>query len=84
MHAAGLSLEETLLVATARRAPSSAGSADRRGRDRARLRLRRHPARREPADLSLFDRRGSVSGVFKGGRPVVTHPRFAGAELVTA
>jgi imidazolonepropionase-like amidohydrolase len=83
VHEAGLSVEEALRAAT-RTGAELCGVGDRLGRIAPGYLFDAILLDEEPGDLSLFDRRGSVSGVFKGGRPVVTHPRFAGAELVTA
>jgi imidazolonepropionase-like amidohydrolase len=32
----------------------------------------------DPGDLSCFHQPGAVTGVFKGGEPVVAHPQLAG------
>lgn len=83
MHEAGLSVEEALLAAT-RTGAELCGVGDRLGRIAPGYLFDAILLDEEPGDLSVFDRRGSVTGVFKGGRAVVGHPRFAGAELVAA
>lgn len=80
MHRAGLTVEETLLAATA-------GGAELCGVERAYGRLA--PGYvfdaivldEDPGDLSAFLEPGAVSGVFKGGVPVRPHERVAAAGL---
>jgi imidazolonepropionase-like amidohydrolase len=74
MHEAGLSAEETLLAATVRGA-ELCGVAGDYGTVAAGKVLDAIVLDEDPSDLSLFRRRDAVTGVFKGGVPVVAHPR---------
>jgi imidazolonepropionase-like amidohydrolase len=75
LHAAGLSVEETLLAAT-RDGAELLGVADRLGRIAPGYVFDAILLDEEPGDLSLFSRPGAVTGVFKEGRPVLRHPRL--------
>lgn len=80
MHQAGLTVEETLLAATA-------GGAELCGVDRDRGRIAAGYVfdavvlDADPGDLSGFASPGAVTGVFQAGRAVVAHPRIAEARL---
>jgi imidazolonepropionase-like amidohydrolase len=74
LHAAGLSVEETLLAATQVGA-ELLGVADRVGRIAPGYLFDAILLDDDPGDLSVFGRPGGVTGVFKGGRPVLAHPR---------
>ncbi len=76
MHEAGLTVEETLLVATAGGA-ELCGVADRYGRIEPGFVFDAILIDSDPGDLADL----AVTGVFKGGRPVVRHPRLAEAGL---
>ena len=77
LHKAGLSVEETLLAAT-RNGAELLGVADRHGSIAPGYVFDAILLDAEPGDLSQFARPGAVTGVFKGGEPVVRHPRLAG------
>jgi imidazolonepropionase-like amidohydrolase len=76
LHDAGLSVEEALLAATWNGA-ELLGVSDRYGRIAQGYVFDSILVDREPSDLSLFSEPGAVTGVFKGGRPVVRHERLA-------
>jgi imidazolonepropionase-like amidohydrolase len=76
LHAAGLTVEETLLAAT-RNGAELLGVADRLGRIAPGYLFDAILLDTEPADLSLFAEPGAVTGVFRGGAAVLRHPRFA-------
>lgn len=76
LHEAGLSVEETLLAAT-RNGAELLGVSDRYGRIAPGYAFDAILLDSEPSDLALFVRPGAVTGVFKGGEPVVAHPRLA-------
>jgi imidazolonepropionase-like amidohydrolase len=78
MHQAGLSVEETLLAATVRGAELCGVAADYGTIAPGKV-LDAIVLDEDPGDLSLFTRRDAVTGVFKGGDPVVAHPRVAAA-----
>lgn len=78
MHDAGLTAAETLLAATIRGA-ELCGVADRYGRIAPGYVFDAIVLDEDPSDISLFGREGVVTGVFKGGSPVVVHPRLDGA-----
>src|SRR5262249_56985018 len=75
LHAAGLSVEETLLAAT-RDGAELLGVADRLGRIAPGYVFDAILLDEDPGELSLFARPGAVTGVFKNGHPVVRHPRL--------
>jgi imidazolonepropionase-like amidohydrolase len=75
MHEAGLSVEEALLAATAGGA-ELCGVADRLGRISEGYAFDAIVLDRDPGDLAGFGEAGVVSGVFKDGMPVVSHPRL--------
>ena len=79
MHDAGLTAAETLLAATIRGA-ELCGVADRYGRIAPGYVFDAIVLDEDPSDISLFGREGIVTGVFKGGEPVVVHPRLDGVE----
>jgi imidazolonepropionase-like amidohydrolase len=84
MHAAGLTVEETLLAATIRGA-ELCGVADTYGRIAPGFAFDAIVLDVDPSDIGVFGRPESVTGVFKGGVPVVSHERFAAAAArVTA
>ena len=80
MREAGLSAEETLLVATAGGA-ELCGVADAYGRIEPGYVFDAVVLDDDPADLSRFAEPGAVTGVFRSGRPVIPHPRVAEAGL---
>jgi imidazolonepropionase-like amidohydrolase len=75
LHEAGLTVEETLLAAT-RNGAELLGVADRLGRIAPGYFFDAILLDEEPGDLSLFGRPAAVTGVFKGGVPVVRHARL--------
>jgi imidazolonepropionase-like amidohydrolase len=76
MHeAGGLSVEETLLVAT-RGGAELCGVADDHGRIAAGHLFDAVVLDADPGDLSCFATPGAVTGVFRAGRPVVPHARL--------
>ena len=79
MHQAGLSVEETLLVATAGGA-ELCGLADY-GRIEPGYVFDAIVLDGDPGDLSSFAQPGVVSGVFQAGRPSVPHGRIGEAGL---
>jgi imidazolonepropionase-like amidohydrolase len=82
MRQAGLTPEETLLVATAGGA-ELCGVADEYGRIAPGYVFDAIVLDEDPGDLSVFFEPGAVTGVFKGGVPAVPHARLAepvGAE----
>ena len=82
MHRAGLTVEETLLAATASGA-ELCGVADRFGRIAEGYAFDAIVLDEDPGDLSRLAEPGAVTGVFQGGAPVVAHPRLAhGTEAV--
>jgi imidazolonepropionase-like amidohydrolase len=74
LHQAGLSVEETLLAATAGGA-ELCGVADHLGRIAPGYTFDAIVLDQDPGDLSIFSQRGGVSGVFKAGEPVLRHER---------
>ena len=80
LHRAGLTVEETLLAATASGA-ELCGVATDYGRIAPGAVFDALVLDEDPGDLSLFARPGAVTGVFKGGVPVVLHERLAEAGL---
>jgi imidazolonepropionase-like amidohydrolase len=80
MHRAGLSVEETLLVATAGGA-ELCGVGDDHGRIAEGYVFDAIVLDGDPGDLSGFAAPGAVTGVFQGGRAVVPHARVAEARL---
>jgi imidazolonepropionase-like amidohydrolase len=80
MHQAGLSVEETLLVATARGAELCGLAADY-GRIEPGYVFDAIVLEADPGDLSCFAQPGAVTGVFQGGRPSVPHIRVTEAGL---
>ena len=77
---AGLTVEETLLAATASGAELCGVSADH-GRIAQGAIFDAILLDNDPGDLSLFTKPGSVTGVFKRGAPVIPHERLAEAGL---
>jgi imidazolonepropionase-like amidohydrolase len=75
---AGLSTEEALLAAT-RSGAELLGVGDRYGRIAPGYVFDAVVLDQDPGDLA-FARTGRIAGVFKTGRPVVHHPRFAGLD----
>jgi len=80
MHRAGLTVEETLLVATAGGA-ELCGVAGDYGRLAEGYVFDAVVLDADPGDLSVFASPGAVTGVFQAGRAVVPHARVAGAGL---
>ena len=80
MCAAGLSPEETLLVATAGGA-ELCGVEEEYGRIEPGYVFDAVLLDEDPGDLSRFAEPGAVTGVFQSGRPVLPHPRVAEARL---
>jgi imidazolonepropionase-like amidohydrolase len=74
MHQAGLSVEETLLVATAGGA-ALCGVDDEYGRIEQGYVFDAVVLDADPGDLSAFQEPGAVTGVFQAGRPTVPHAR---------
>ncbi len=79
MHQAGLTAEETLLAATVRGAELCGVDDDATGASRPGYVFDAIVLDEDPSDLSVFAEPGAVTGVFKGGAPVVAHPRIADA-----
>jgi imidazolonepropionase-like amidohydrolase len=79
MAEAGMSTEEALLAAT-RNGAELLGVGDRHGRVAPGYVFDAIVLDKDPGDLA-FARTGQIAGVFKAGRPVADHPRFAGLEL---
>lgn len=75
MREAGLTVEETLLAATAGGA-RLCGVADRYGRVERGYVFDAIVLDADPGDLSMFAAPGAVKGVFKAGLAVVRHPRL--------
>jgi imidazolonepropionase-like amidohydrolase len=80
MRAAGLTPEETLLVATAGGA-ELCGVEDEYGRIEPGYVFDAIVLDEDPGDLSRFAEPGAVTGVFRSGRPVLPHPRVVEARL---
>jgi imidazolonepropionase-like amidohydrolase len=78
MHAAGLTVEETLLVATAGGA-ELCGVAGDYGRLAEGYVFDAIVLDADPGDLSVFATPGAVTGVFQAGRAVVPHARVTEA-----
>jgi imidazolonepropionase-like amidohydrolase len=78
MHRAGLTVEETLLVATAGGA-ELCGVGDDYGRIAEGYVFDAVVLDADPGDLSAFASPGAVTGVFQAGRAAVPHPRIAEA-----
>jgi len=76
MHEAGLTLEETLLVATAAGA-ELCGVGDRYGRIAPGYVFDALLLADEPSDLGRLCSPGALAGVFKAGRPVLGGPQLA-------
>jgi imidazolonepropionase-like amidohydrolase len=76
LHEAGLTLEETLLAAT-RNGAEILGVGDTHGRIARGYRFDAILLDEEPSDLARFTQPATVTGVFKGGVPVVRHARLA-------
>jgi imidazolonepropionase-like amidohydrolase len=76
LHEAGLTLEETLLAAT-RNGAELLGVGGSHGRIAPGYRFDAILLDDEPSDLSRFAQPNTVTGVFKGGEPVVEHARLA-------
>jgi imidazolonepropionase-like amidohydrolase len=76
LREAGLTPEEALLAATSRGA-ELCGVAQDYGRIAPGYVFDAIVLDEDPSDLGLFTRPDSIKGVFKGGVPVVTHPRIA-------
>jgi imidazolonepropionase-like amidohydrolase len=75
LHEAGLTVEETLLAATWNGA-ELLGVSDHLGRIAPGYVFDALLLDAEPSDLAHMAEPGAVSGVFKGGRPAVVHPRL--------
>jgi len=80
MHEAGLTVEETLLAATAGGA-ELCGLAAEYGRIEPGFVFDAIVLEEAPEDLACFAEPGAVKGVFQAGRAVVPHPRLAEAGL---
>jgi imidazolonepropionase-like amidohydrolase len=80
MHQAGLTVEETLLVATAGGA-ELCGVADDYGRIAEGYVFDAVVLDADPGDLTAFATPGAVTGVFQAGRAAVPHPRLAEAGV---
>lgn len=80
LREAGLTSEEGLLAATAGGA-ELCGVADRYGRIAPGYVFDAVLLDEDPGDLSAFRKPGAVTGVFKGGEPVVAHTRVREAGL---
>jgi imidazolonepropionase-like amidohydrolase len=80
MHQAGLTVEETLLVATAGGA-ELCGVADDYGRIAGGFVFDAVVLDADPGDLTAFATPGAVTGVFQAGRAAVPHPRLAEAGV---
>jgi imidazolonepropionase-like amidohydrolase len=78
MHEAGLTVEETLLVATTGGA-ELCGLAGDYGRIAEGYVFDAVVLDADPGDLSAFASPGAVTGVFQAGRAAVPHPRIAEA-----
>ena len=76
LHEAGLSVEEALLAAT-RNGAELLGVGDRVGRLAPGYVFDAILLDDDPRDLQRLASPGAVTGVFKGGEPVVPHPRLA-------
>ena len=76
MHEAGLTVEETLLVATSGGA-ELCGVADDYGRIAHGYVFDAIVLDGDPGDLSVFAAPGAVTGVFQAGRASVPHARVA-------
>jgi imidazolonepropionase-like amidohydrolase len=81
MHQAGLTVEEALLTATAGGA-ALCGVSDEYGRIAEGYVFDAFVLDEDPGDLTVLTRPGAVTGVFKGGDPVVVHPRIGQAPGV--
>lgn len=81
MRRAGLTVEETLLAATAAGA-ELCGVADRLGRIAPGRRFDAIVLEEDPGDLSLFASPGAVKAVLQAGRPVREYERFGTAAGV--
>jgi imidazolonepropionase-like amidohydrolase len=81
LHQAGLTVEEALLAAT-RTGAELCGVGDRLGRIAPGYIFDAIVLDEDPGDLSVFDRGGVVTGVFKGGKAAVAHPQLAETELL--
>jgi imidazolonepropionase-like amidohydrolase len=80
LHQAGLTVEEALLAATWNGA-QLCGVSERLGRIAPGYVFDAIVLDQDPGDPSVFERPGTVTGVFKAGVPVVPHPRLAAARL---
>jgi imidazolonepropionase-like amidohydrolase len=76
LHRAGLSVEEALRAGTYAGA-QLCGVSDRLGRLAPGFIFDALLLDEDPGDLSCFCRPGAITGVFKGGVPVLAHPRLA-------
>jgi imidazolonepropionase-like amidohydrolase len=79
LHEAGLTVEESLLAATSNGA-DLLGVGHRLGRLAPGYLFDAVLVDEDPGDLSRFAEPGAVTGVFKGGEPVLRHPRL-GADV---
>jgi imidazolonepropionase-like amidohydrolase len=75
MHDAGLTVEEALLAATSAGA-ELCGVAEDYGRIAPGFVFDAIVLDEDPGDLSAFRKPGAVTGVFKGGEPIVRHARL--------
>jgi imidazolonepropionase-like amidohydrolase len=76
LHRAGLSVEDALQAGTFAGA-QLCGVSDRLGRLAPGFIFDAVLLDEDPGDLSCFCRPGTITGVFKGGVPVLAHPRLA-------
>jgi imidazolonepropionase-like amidohydrolase len=83
MHEAGLPAAETLLAATIRGA-ELCGVDHLYGRIAPGYVFDAIVLDEDPSDVSVFERRDAVTGVFKAGTAVVEHPRLAVAEELSS
>jgi imidazolonepropionase-like amidohydrolase len=83
MHEAGLPAAETLLAATIRGA-ELCGVDHLYGRIAPGYVFDAIVLDEDPSDISIFERRGAVTGVFKGGIAVVEHPRLGAREELSS
>jgi len=75
LQRSGMRVEDVLLAATSVGA-ELCGVADRRGRIAPGYEFDAIVLEHEPSDLALLGQPGAVAGVFRGGVPVVPHPRL--------
>lgn len=83
MRGAGMTPEEVLLAATIGGAELCGVAADRGSLEPGKV-FDAVVLDGDPGDLSVFERPGAVTGVFRGGLPVVAHERMPGAVVPRA